>query len=374
MTLRAAILSLLLLAAPAAAQEDVATRARTASAALQSAIAALESSGGGKAEVGALTRTITAYEEGLSALRAALRQVTVREAALALRFEAKRDRVAQLLGVLSGMQTDPGPLLLLHPAGPLGTARSGMMLTEVTPALQAEASTLRRELEEVATLRALQEEAVTTLGRGLDAAQAARTALSQALAARTPPPRRFIENPEQLAALVANAETLDAFAISLPPDTGGAEGMPDFEEAQGRLPLPVVGSVLRAAGEADAAGIVRPGLVIATRPQALVTAPWPATIRYRGPLLDYGNVMILEPGAGYLLILAGLGTVFGEVGEVIEQGAPLGLMPGRDPGDPSIGEDLREGAGAGGSETLYMELRQGAEPVDPAAWFIGTKE
>ncbi len=49
-----------------------------------------------------------------------------------------------------------------------------------------------------------------------------------------------------------------------------------------------------------------PALLIATRPAALVTAPWPATIRYRGPLLDYGNVMIVEPSSGYLLVLAGL--------------------------------------------------------------------
>ena len=63
-------------------------------------------------------------------------------------------------------------------------------------------------------------------------------------------------------------------------------------------------------------------------PRALVTAPWPATIRYRGPLLDYGNVMILELGSGYLLILAGLETVYGEVGDVVPAGAALGLMGG----------------------------------------------
>jgi septal ring factor EnvC (AmiA/AmiB activator) len=97
---------------------------------------------------------------------------------------------------------------------------------------------------------------------------------------------------------------------------------------KGRLPLPVLGTLLRRPDEADAAGVRRPGVTLATRPAALVTAPWPATIRYRGPLLDYGNVMILEPGDGYLLVLAGLGTVYGEVGEVVAAGAPLGLMGG----------------------------------------------
>jgi len=117
----------------------------------------------------------------------------------------------------------------------------------------------------------------------------------------------------------------------------------------------------------------RPGILIAARPQALVTAPWPATIRYRGPLLDYGNVMILEPGAGYLLVLAGLGTVYGETGEVVAAGAPLGLMGGEPrPAGPAASGG--EGAGARDTETLYLELRQGAEPVDPADWFEANGE
>ena len=60
----------------------------------------------------------------------------------------------------------------------------------------------------------------------------------------------------------------------------------------------------------------------------MVISPWAATIRYTGPLLDYGNVMILEPGGGYLLVLAGLEQVYGTVGDVVARGAALGLMGG----------------------------------------------
>ncbi|MDO9526867.1 MAG: peptidase M23, partial [Gemmobacter sp.] len=140
MTFRAAAFCLsLLLSPPALAQQagDVADRAQSASALLLAAIEGLEQAADGKEQVSALTRTIQAYESGLGDLREALRQVTIRETELVLRFDAKRDRVAQLLGVLVGMGTDPGPLLLLHPSGPLGSARSGMMMAEVTPALHA---------------------------------------------------------------------------------------------------------------------------------------------------------------------------------------------------------------------------------------------
>ena len=65
--------------------------------------------------------------------------------------------------------------------------------------------------------------------------------------------------------------------------TDDPDGGSSFATAKARLPLPVFGAILRRPGEADAAGVSRPGLTLATRPRALVTAPWPATIRYLGP-------------------------------------------------------------------------------------------
>jgi septal ring factor EnvC (AmiA/AmiB activator) len=368
---RAALLSLALAAAPAGA-ETVAEMAARASADLQAAVAALEEATGSRDRVAALTATIRAYEEGLAALREALRQAGLREAALTLQFDAKRDRVARLLGVLARMERDPGPLLLLHPGGPLGTVRSGLMVAEVTPALQAEAERLRAELAELADLRALQAAAGQTLSDGLAAAQAARTALSQAISDRTTLPRRFTEDPEVLRGLLESADTLGAFAAGLALSEQETGAIRDFAAARGTLPLPSLGTLLRRPDEADPAGVRRPGLTLATRPRALVTSPWAATIRYRGPLLDYGNVMILEPGGGYLLVLAGLGTVYGEVGEVVAAGAPLGLMGGADPAGPEFLTSATDGAGPRDTETLYIELRQGAEPVDPTGWFAAT--
>jgi septal ring factor EnvC (AmiA/AmiB activator) len=249
-----------------------------------------------------------------------------------------------------------------------------MLLAEVTPALQAQADRLRVELTEVRDLRAVQDAASATLARGLGAAQEARSALSQAISDRTDLPVRFIDDPAALKGLLESADTLDAFAAGLGSDLAAEDLSPDITAAKGTLPMPVLGTILRRPDEADAAGVRRPGLLIATRARALVTAPWPATIRYRGPLLDYGNVMILELGRGYLLILAGLGTVYGEVGEVVPSGAALGLMGGPEAMATEFLASTQEGGGAGGSETIYVELRQGADPVDPTEWFAGTME
>lgn len=345
---------------------------------LRGAISALDAAQSRSDRVAALTQTISAYEAGLGALREGLRRAAVREDEIQAAFAAKREDIGKLLGVMSTMSRSEGPLLLLHPSGPLGAARSGMVLGSVTPALQAEAEDLRHDLEEIDALRAVQGNAEKVLEAGLGSVQAARTALSKAVAERKNLPTRYLEEPEELRQLVESVDTLEGFASGisdLVSDIGPP--MEDFGTAQGKLALPVMGSVLRRFNEADAAGIRRPGLVIATGPAALVTTPWPATIRYRGPLLDYGNVMILEPAAGYLLVLAGLGTVYGETGDVLAAGAPVGLMSGHEPGAEEFGEDFvrnaQMGSGAGRTETLYIELRQGKEPVDPAPWFAQTR-
>jgi murein hydrolase activator len=355
--------------------QTVAEQAVKAADSLAAAVAAMEEAKTARDQVSALTKTIQAYEQGLSALRDGLRQAKVREAALLLQFDAQRNRVGQLLGVLSQVEATPGPLLLLHPSGPLGTARSGMIISEVTPALQAEVTRLQAELTELRDLRALQIAAGGILEKGLGVAQTARTALSQAISDRTTLPRRFTEDPEALRSLLESADTLGAFANGLELDLSGSDALRSFASAEGKLNLPTLGSLLLRANEADATGARRPGITLSTRARALVTAPWAGTIRYRGPLLNYGNVIVLEPGGGYLMVLAGLGTVYGEVGEVVGIGAPLGLMGG---GEQATNKEFLAStsdlAGIRETETLYIEIRKGTEPVDPAKWFAATKD
>jgi murein hydrolase activator len=358
-------------AIPAHVQAGVAEDAARAADDLAAAVDALSAAPSGQDQVAALTQTIRAYEAGLAALREALRQAQQREAELQSNFEAQRDQIAQLLGVLSRIEAEPGPILLLHPTGPVGTVRAGMMLADVTPALAAKAQELRGQLGELADLRRLQAFAGDTLTRGLDAAQKARSSLAQAISDRTDLPLRLTQDPQALRDLLQSADTLGAFAAGLALDPAAASG---FAAAKGQLDFPVLGTVLLRPDEVDARGVSRPGLTLATRPAALVTAPWPATIRYRGPLLDYGNVMIIEPGDGYLLVIAGLSDVFGEVGEVVAKGAALGLMGGSITDKADLLAPAVQGGASRETETLYMELREGANAIDPTDWFAATRQ
>jgi septal ring factor EnvC (AmiA/AmiB activator) len=365
-------LAALLIALAGPVSASPAEEAREALAQLEAAMQSLDRAEGARDRVAALTETVRGFEAGLAAMREGLRTVAIREAQLARSLQAQEAEVAQLLGVLQSIGSAPTPVLFLHPGGPLGTARAGMLVAEVTPALEAEAAALREDLREVAMLRALQEAAAERLTEGLTGVQQARTELSTAIADRTDLPRRFIADPVGTQILIAATETLEGFASGLAeigeagPD---APPLPGISDRKGALPLPVEGTVLRRANEPDAAGIARPGILVATRPRALVTTPAAATLRYRGPLLDYGQVSILEPESGILLVLAGLDTVFGEPGQVLPQGSPVGLMGGEEhaPGtNPSQGGD---GGGSPLSETLYIEIRTQNAPVDPLDWF-----
>ncbi|WP_323034667.1 murein hydrolase activator EnvC family protein [Pararhodobacter sp.] len=365
---RALAIAACLAGAPALAETgDPVETARAAALSLLSAIDGLADAHDAPDQVIALTSAIQAHEAGLSALRAGLRDATLREATINRVLERQQADVSRLLGAMMAVERIEGPVMLVHPQGPLATARAGMMMADLAPAMQARAQTIGQLARELAELRGLQQVAIETLDLGLASLQGARTELSQAMADRRNLPPRVAEDETRMMVLLESVRTLEELATGLAMRPAGVSAnLPVFEASRGRLPLPVVGTVLHRAGGADAAGIIRPGLVLATEPGALVVSPWHGSVRYRGPLLDYGNVILIEPGEGWLIILAGLDVVYPRMGEVLAQGDALGLMPG---GEQSGDEFVQRDPVAGRSETLYLELRENGLAIDPGEWF-----
>ncbi|TFL18387.1 murein hydrolase activator EnvC family protein [Jannaschia formosa] len=352
-------LLLMALATPAAAQDGAET-ARRAAAMLADAAVRLEAARGASDRVAALTEVVRGYEQGLAALRDGLRQVAAQERALTADLAAREEEVARLLGVLAAVGQDPEARLLLHPSGGRGAARAAMMLTDAAPALRAEAEALRRDLAVLDAIREVEESAAAELRAGLDGIQQARLAVSQAMADRTELPDRRAD----LDALRARIDTLEEVSRSfaqLPEADAAPLALP--------LPLPVEGTLLRGPGEADAAGIRRPGAILATAPGAEVTAPAGGTIRYAGPLLDYDLVILLEPRPGVLLVFAGMAKVYVSAGQVVPAGARLAAMGDGPPGAAEALRDGAAGAGASRRKTLYVDVREGGTPADPSEWF-----
>lgn len=334
--------------------------AQDAAAQLQAAQAQLLAADSARDRIAALTQTVRAYEAGLAALREGQRDIALREAGLANDLVSRRDEFAGLLAVLSAISATPQPVQRAHPQGPLNAARAGMLVADLAPGLAAEVADLRARLEEATALREARQAAAQTLADGLAGAQTARAALGQAVSERTDLPQRFEEDQVQTALLVASAQTLGAFAADVaanrPAETTTLTGQAD-------LPLPVDGFVL----PDDGSG--RAGVRIETAPRAIVTAPLAATILFQGELLDYGTVVILEPAADVLFVLAGLAEVFGQTGQVLPAGAPLGLMgEGTQRNDGILTENLTDRAGQD-QQALYLEVREGQTPVSPDAWF-----
>jgi len=360
----------------ACAQDSLADQARAAAAQLQEARSTLERTTSTKNRVKALTQTIASFENGLAVMRDSLRLIASQKRSVQERLDQQEVAYSQLLGVLLSMDKSPVQAQIIHPDGPLTTARSSMLVADILPALQAKVSVLRADMDELSYLSDLQVQVVEDLQTGLNNLQTARTELSRAITDRTDIPTRFIEDPAQTAILLAASDTLDIFAdgIEMIAFNEVTISLPSISDRIGTLPLPVAGRVVRYYGEADAAGIKRSGIIVATSPQAIVTSPTAATIRYVGPLLDYGLVSMIEPQNGTLFVFAGLGQVFGTIGQVIPAGSPIGVMGGNSQTIDSILEQSEKGTGVVRSETLYIEVRQDKEPQDPLIWFRTIEE
>jgi septal ring factor EnvC (AmiA/AmiB activator) len=117
--------------------------------------------------------------------------------------------------------------------------------------------------------------------------------------------------------------------------------------------------------------VKRPGLVIGAAPLATVTAPSDAVVRYAGPFLEYGYVVVLAPDSETMIVLAGLARLRVATGQRVRRNELLGLMGGRAPDVEEYVMLPEANAGAGGGETLYIEVRHGQGPVDPEPLFAG---
>jgi septal ring factor EnvC (AmiA/AmiB activator) len=136
-----------------------------------------------------------------------------------------------------------------------------------------------------------------------------------------------------------------------------------FSNARGYLTVPATGADVEDFGSDDGLGGLAKGVSFTTQPGAKVVAPADGWVLYKGPYLNYGQIVILNPGQDYTIVLAGLDAVSVNVGQFVLEGEPLGTM-----GSRTIGRTVATGAGVS-QPTLYIELRKNDQPVDPTGWW-----
>ena len=86
---------------------------------------------------------------------------------------------------------------------------------------------------------------------------------------------------------------------------------------------------IREFGAPDGLGGTEKGLSISARPGAQVTAPCDGWVVYAGPFRNYGQLLILNAGGGYHVLLAGMDRISVDLGQFVLTGEPVAVMGGR---------------------------------------------
>ena len=135
-----------------------------------------------------------------------------------------------------------------------------------------------------------------------------------------------------------------------------------FASLRGQVPIPVNGVKLKGYGASDGIGGVEKGVSIATRAGAQVTAPADGWVVYAGPFRSYGQLLILNAGNGYHLLLAGMERISVDLGQFVLTGEPVAVM--------GNGSHIAAILATGSSQpVLYIEFRKDGIPVDPGPWW-----
>ena len=308
--------------------------------------------------------------------------------ALEASLAGRQALVAEILAALQRMGRNPPPAILLKPGDMAEAIRAATALGGVLPELRSETEALASDLDRLKGLRqdiaqerdaaALQAAALAEdrkrLAGMIDQRQAALASATSALAAGAARNTDLARQASNLKDLVAKAlassagqqasDDIAAKAASLRgADTSRLKPAVAFVQTKGALALPVTGSLLRAFGDSDGYGGAEKGVSLATKPGTVVAAPMDASVLFAGPYRTYGQVLILNAGDGYNMVIAGLGRVNVLPGQFVLAGEPVATV-----GDGSVRSATAAAVGAS-EPILYIELRKDGVAVDPGPWF-----
>jgi septal ring factor EnvC (AmiA/AmiB activator) len=329
---------------------------------------------------------IRAVETQIASAQERLKPLDSREQALRQSLEDRRGVMAEVLAALQRIGRRPPPALMVTAQDALQSLRSAMMLGAVLPEMRHEADLLIADLAELTRIRtqiAAERDALTRdlLSQSLERQRLAL--LTDRRQKQQAESELALEQERQHAAQLARqADSLKDLIAKLEPGLGSkdkaAEGRPDFAalsdpgrlapavafaSAKGRLPLPVNGVRIKEFGAPDGVGGTEKGLTVAARVGAQITAPCDGWVVYAGPFRNYGQLLILNAGSGYHVLLAGMDRISVDLGQFVVTGEPVAVMGG---GGGQVPAALAAGSA---QPVLYVEFRKDGTPVDPGPWW-----
>lgn len=207
--------------------------------------------------------------------------------------------------------------------------------------------------------------------------------------ARPQPPLRGTSPPEQQAALPPQPDAPPAPAAKQPPpvaakppekqvpsaielapkgsqlaalDAGRMKPALPFSQTKGQLQLPAQGRRILSFGDKTQNESRSKGIVLETRHGAQVTAPSDGTVVYAGEFRSFGQLLIVNAGDGYHILLAGLSQIEVQLGEFVLAGQPIGVMPAPPKGSKAKGAEI--------APVLYVEFRKDGAPINSDPWWF----
>src|SRR5579862_3716716 len=334
-------------------------------------------------------------EASIDATQARLKPLDERGHVIQTSLDERRAVIVEVLAALQRIGRQPPPALVVRPEDALQAVRTAIMLGAVVPEMRAQAEALAGDLAELLRVRKDIDTENTRLAADLDVLareqlrlnmliderQRKQAAAEQALDTQKQHAADLAHQVDNLRDLIgkleqgldstarearAQARSIEADAmrpdLAALKDPGRMTPAVAFAATRGHLRLPVNGARIREFGASDGAGGTQKGLSIATHTSAEITAPCDGWVVYAGPFRSYGQLLILNAGGGYHVLLAGMERISVDLGQFVLTGEPVAVMGGGSQVSAAVATGTKQPA-------LYVEFRKDGAPIDPSPWW-----
>jgi septal ring factor EnvC (AmiA/AmiB activator) len=332
---------------------------------------------------------------------ARLRPLDARESEIRSSLDSRRSEIVEVLAALQRAGRRAPPALLVRPEDALQSLRTAMLLGAVVPEMRARTDRLVADLGELIGLRktiaterdqlALDRDKLNAdriqLASLITERQRKQSAIEKDLDAESARALALARQADSLQSLIARMEQ-DLTSAARAAATAGLQGTPAalngkpdlkalkdparlspaiaFASAKGLFALPVNGIKIREFGGSDGAGGLQKGVSLATRAGAQVTTPCDGWVVYAGPFRSYGQLLILNAGGGYHVLIAGMERISVNIGQFVLTGEPIATMGTTSQVASILATSARE-------PVLYIEFRKDGTPIDPGPWWAASE-
>jgi len=337
-------------------------------------------------------------EERLTTLEKQMAEIQREETALRNKLREQHREIADLLAAMQRMGREPPPVMVTQREDALAMVRSGMILNNFFPALKARADALAgrlsdltrllaekraraealaKEKKELDTLRARTRDLIAERQKRLKRERARLSQLDQAADRHTAAIADLSDLLARLDGEVAKKTGLGDYerqlksgdTVELSPSAkkaafvqpGRMKPAVPFAQSKGLLTLPASGTIVRNYGETDKLGLESKGMSIRTRSRAQVVSPADGWVSFAGRFRSYGQLLIINAGGGYHILLAGMAEIHVRRGQFVLSGEPVATMGSKTNAQDDPGKDARP--------SLYVEFRKDKAPIDPEPWW-----